>query len=104
MKSLEPRTSQAQADPPQYRLLDVREAAVPFDPYLSLRELSKYCGLSDRTLRSYIKEPTHPLPCYHVGGKILVRRSEFDRWIESFRRRDGEDLNAIVQQVMEDMN
>jgi hypothetical protein len=76
----------------------------PFDAYLSLRDLSKYCGLCERTLRSYIKDPTHPLPCFQAGRKILVRRSEFDRWIEAFRRRDGADLDMIVQQVVKDVN
>jgi excisionase family DNA binding protein len=76
----------------------------PFDAYLSLRELRKYCGLCDRTLRSYIKDPTHPLPYYRVGGKILVKRSEFDRWMEAFHQRDRADLDLIVQQVVKDLN
>jgi len=43
------------------------------DPYLSLRALSSYCGLSVRKLRDYIDlGPQDALPCYRVGagGKI----------------------------------
>ena len=48
------------------------------DPYLTLRALSTYSGLSVRKLRDYLTDPVHPLPCYRLGGKVLVRRSEFD--------------------------
>src|SRR3989441_6805490 len=42
------------------------------DPFLSLRALAGYAGLSVRTLREYLDQPTRPLPHYRVGGKILV--------------------------------
>jgi hypothetical protein len=60
---------------------------VPLDPYFSLRALSGYCDLSVRTLREHLADATHPLPCYRVGGKVLVRRSEFDAWVRAFRGR-----------------
>ena len=60
---------------------------VSLDPYLPLRALSGYCGLSVRTLREHLSDATHPLPCYRVGGKVLVRRSEFDTWVRAFRDR-----------------
>ena len=54
------------------------EARVILDPYLSLVGLAGYSGLSVRKLRAHLADVMHPLPCYRVGGKILVRRSEFD--------------------------
>ncbi len=58
------------------------------DPYLSLSRLSAYSGLSVRTLRGYVDGlPGEALPSYRPGGKILVRRSEFDAWIAQFRTR-----------------
>jgi len=48
--------------------------------------LAGYSGLSVRTLRTHLRRWLLPLPHYHVGGKILVRRSEFDQWIAQFRR------------------
>jgi helix-turn-helix protein len=56
------------------------------DPFLSLRALAGYAGISVRTLRTYVElPPDEALPCYRLPGKILVRRSEFDRWIERYR-------------------
>ena len=58
------------------------------DRYLPLHELSAYCGLSIRTLRDCLSDPTRPLPHYRLGDsrKILVRTSEFDAWIAAYRR------------------
>lgn len=56
------------------------------DPYMPLRALATYSGLSVRTLRSHLDRiPAEALPCYRVGGKVLVRRSEFDAWIAADR-------------------
>ena len=55
------------------------------DPYLSLRALASYSGLSVRTLRSFIdRPPDQALPCYRVSAKLLVRKSEFDQWMKQF--------------------
>ena len=70
------------------------------DPYLSLRALSSYCGLSVRKLRDHLQDPANPLPHYQVGGKIVVRRSEFDAWIAAFRRVSRRDVGAIVDEVL----
>ena len=55
------------------------------DAYFPLVELAKYAGLSVRTLRSYLTDRTRPLPHFRVGGKILVRRTDFDAWVSQFR-------------------
>lgn len=70
------------------------------DPFLSLRALAAYSAISVRKLREYLEDPSHPLPHYKVGGKLLVRRSEFDAWIAPYRRRGREDLDAIVNDVL----
>jgi excisionase family DNA binding protein len=70
------------------------------DPFLSLRALATYAGLSVRTLRQYLDHPTRPLPHYRVGGKILVRRSEFDAWIVAHRRVGVADVAGIVKDVL----
>jgi hypothetical protein len=58
------------------------------DPFLPLRVLAAYAGLSVRTLRQYLDlPPDQALPCYRVGGKILVRRSQFDAWIAQYQTR-----------------
>src|SRR5262249_45103586 len=75
---------------------------MPFDPFLSLKALSVYSGLSVRKLRQHLEDPAHPMTCYRVGGKILVRRSEFDTWIAVYRQRGRVDVNRIVGEVLHD--
>src|SRR5262245_45440442 len=54
------------------------------DRYLSLAQLVTYSSLSLRTLNRHLKDPDHPLPHKRVGGRVLVRISEFDAWIDEF--------------------
>jgi hypothetical protein len=75
----------------------------PLDPFLSLRALAGYSDLSVRKLRDCLDDPGNPLPCYRVGGKILVRRSEFDAWIAAYRQRGRADVDAIVTDVLKDL-
>jgi excisionase family DNA binding protein len=69
------------------------------DPFLSLRALASYSNLSVRTLRTYLTDPAHPLPCYRVGAKILVRRSEFDAWMRQHRHVGSSDVDRLVAEV-----
>ena len=72
------------------------------DPFLTLRALVAYSGIGLRKLYEYLVDPAHPLPHYRVGGKIVVRRSEFDAWIAAYRRVAGADVGAIVTGVLAD--
>jgi hypothetical protein len=71
------------------------------DPYLSLRALADYAGLSVKTLRKHIDaDPDNALPCYRVGGgKILVRRSEYDLWIAAKRCVGRPSLAKAVREI-----
>src|SRR5215510_3036320 len=78
---------------------DVRPRVTPM--YFSLRALAVYSGLSNRTLREYLHDRVHPLPHFRVGGKILVKRDDFDHWVTQFRRvTPAIDVGAIVDDVM----
>jgi len=60
--------------------------STPLDPFLSLKALSQYSSLSVRTLRHFVDlPPEKALPSYRLPGKLLVRRSEFDAWLEQYR-------------------
>ena len=72
------------------------------DTYLNLRELSQYSTFSLGSLRAYLKDPDSPIPHYRVKRKILVRKSEFDRWMEQFRC-DATELDRIVDEVMHEL-
>jgi hypothetical protein len=74
--------------------------STPLDPFLSLKALAGYSGFSVRKLREYLDDPAHPLSCYRVGGKILVRRSEFDGWIAAYRQRRDTQVDAIADDVL----
>ena len=77
-------------------LADQVAVSVPLDPYLSLRGLASYSGLSVRTLRGHLQDPERPLPYYKVGGRLLVRASEFDNWMAAHRARWEPRLRQTV--------
>jgi predicted DNA-binding transcriptional regulator AlpA len=60
------------------------------DRFFDVEALSRYCGISVKTLRRYMEDPTHPLPNHHVHvtglerGRILIAKREFDAWVASF--------------------
>ena len=74
------------------------------DQYMDLRGLAAYSGMSVSALRHHIR--ANSLPVFNVAGKkgsigkILVKRSEFDRWMETTWRRDQNDIADIVDDVM----
>jgi excisionase family DNA binding protein len=68
-----------------------------------LKGLAQYSGLSVRRLRDYLRDRVHPLRHYRVGGKILVKRSEFDEWVSGFRAKEPTRLDAIVAGVLKDL-
>ena len=74
--------------------------STPADPFLDLRALAQYSCLSVRKLRDFLTSASHQLPSYRVGGKILVRRSEFDQWIAAYRYRADGRVDAMVADVM----
>ena len=78
-------------------------ASTTVDPFLSLRTLASYSCMSVRKLRQYLHDPVHPLPHYRLGGKIVVRRSEFDAWMVAYRRLGEADVEGIVNSVIRDL-
>lgn len=88
------------------------------DAWLTLRALAIYSGLSTRTLRAFLTDADHPLPHIRLtrrvvdtktgkergaSGRILVRASEFDKWVEAFRVESGLDVDRLVDEVVADL-
>ncbi len=74
----------------------------PGDPtpeWMDLKALRQYACVSERTIREWIHRPVDPLPATRVGTKILVRRSGFDRWLESHRLQKV-DVGCIVEEMV----
>ena len=72
------------------RVIEVVNITMDPDPYLSLKGLAGYSSLSRRSLWDLVNDPRDPLPSYRVGGKLLVRKSEFDRWMVRRRNRKAQ--------------
>jgi Helix-turn-helix domain len=68
--------------------------------YLTLKDLAGYCAIGTRRLRDHLTDPGHPLPHFRVGGKILVRRSDFESWIIAYRRIGSPDVERVVREVV----
>jgi predicted DNA-binding transcriptional regulator AlpA len=77
--------------------------STPLDPFLPLEALASYSGLSRRKLWDYLTDPAHPLPCYRIGGKIVVRRSEYDAWAAHYRQIGDVDLDKVVAAALKDL-
>ena len=78
---------------------NIAETAIALkDQYFDLRGLSAYSGLGVSTLRDYIR--TGKLPAFKLDGKVLVKRSEFDLWMEGHRKNRKQDLEALTNEVM----
>jgi hypothetical protein len=69
--------------------------------YFTLKSLVAYSSCSSRWLRSRLVDSEHPLPHFKIGGKILVKREEFDEWITRHRViRHANAINDIVDSVL----
>ena len=67
--------------------------------WMDLKALQGYACVSERTLREWIRRPIDPLPAAQVGAKILVKRSQFDHWLENHRVRSV-DVGCIVDKLL----
>jgi excisionase family DNA binding protein len=74
--------------------------------WLDLKALERYCSTSERTLRDWVHRAVNPLPASKVGGKILIKRSTFDRWLEAHAVVPGDTVdvqelaNGILSKLM----
>jgi excisionase family DNA binding protein len=71
----------------------------PQPEWLDLKALTEYACVSERTLREWIRRAVDPLPAVRVGCKLLVRRSEFDRWLGAHQVKHV-DVGCIVDELV----
>lgn len=86
---------------PVLAVVDELRISHALDPYFSLKALAVYSSISVTKLRSFINDlpPEQCLPCYRLTGKILVRRSAFDSWMEQYRARGRPSLVKALQEL-----
>lgn len=74
--------------------------------YFNVRELSDYSGLGVRTLWSFLKDTTNPLPHIRIGKKIIrIKKTDFDVWIRVYYVSATESktrADRIVREIMND--
>jgi len=71
------------------------------DQYFDLRGLQAYSGMKVSLIREYIRR--NGLPCFQIKGKIFIKQSEFDKWINQYRINRKKDINNIVNSVMKNL-
>ncbi len=77
------------------------------DRYLSLEDLSRYSGIGKTSLRQHIVKDQ--LPAFCPGGKIFVRRSDFDKWIQQYRyhaesrKRNQKELSQLADEIVNEI-
>lgn len=88
-------------DRPRLVVVDELQLTSPADPYLSLRALAAYSGCSVRWLRDRLVDAHHALPCFRLpGGKVLVKRNDFDAWMAQYRQVGRADVERVVSDVL----
>jgi Helix-turn-helix domain len=81
-------------------LVEKVSIVTPLDPFLSLKALSTYSGLSVRKLRQLIdRDAADALPCYRVDGRVLVRRSDFDEYMNRYRVSGRPGVVAALREI-----
>ena len=87
-------------------MADRRNRKIVEREYFNVKELSDYSGLGVRTIWSFLKDLTNPLPHIRIGRKIVrIKRTDFDVWISVYYVSDTERKNTadrIVREVMND--
>ncbi|MBF0227425.1 MAG: helix-turn-helix domain-containing protein [Desulfobacterales bacterium] len=69
--------------------------------YFNVKELSKYSGISQRTLRYLMKSSINPIPPFRIGGRLLrIKKTEFDNWMGNYKVKDSIDVDAIVNEIL----
>ncbi|MCD4674752.1 MAG: helix-turn-helix domain-containing protein [Desulfobacula sp.] len=59
-----------------------------YSAYLTVSETAEYTGLSEGTIRKFLKDPIIPLPHYKVGttGRFIrIKKKEIDRWLYFYK-------------------
>jgi hypothetical protein len=69
------------------------------DQYFDLPGLKAYSCIPVPTLRDYIKRDG--MPCFKLRGKILVKRSEFDAWMDDHLVDGIDELKAKAGEALE---
>ncbi len=71
--------------------------------YFKIAELTEYSSISERTLREHLKDPVNPIPHFRIGaaGRIIrIKKTDFDRWMDSQRADQSNELDELIAEVL----
>lgn len=74
--------------------------------WMDLNTIQAYACVSERTIRDWIHRPVNPLPASQVaGGKILVKRSRLDAWLEAhaYQPINSIDVDQITDKIIDQL-
>ena len=79
-------------------VVSIQEVLLYFDRdrYMDKRGAVEYTSLSVRNLEARLPE----IPHFRVGNKILFKKSELDRWMETHRE-GTQNLDRIADEAVE---
>jgi len=81
-----------------------RQSIIP--GYLTISGFCEYLGhaVSERTVREWLKHPTHPLPCFRISAKtVIISREDADNWIQQFAEGNENKVDDLVNEVMKNL-
>ena len=82
----------------EHTVVSIQEVLLYFDRdrYMDKRETAEYTSLSTRTLEGRLDE----IPHFRVGKKILFKKSELDRWMETYREGGTQNLDQLADEAI----
>jgi hypothetical protein len=80
----------------------LRRGVIPLE-WLDLKALTEYVSVSRRTLTEWLYREENPLPAFRIDGKVYVRRSDFDLWMEAHPVEGAVNVGKIVDDVLADL-
>ena len=66
--------------------------------WFKVKQAAKYCGLSERTLRTHLKVG---LPYSRVRGTILIKHDWLDGYLESFKVVESNPIDKMGDEMLE---
>ncbi len=79
-------------------VVSIQEVLLYFDRdrYMDKRGAVEYTSLSVRNLEARLPE----IPHYRVGKKVLFKKSELDRWMETYREGGTQNLDQLADEAI----
>lgn len=65
--------------------------------WMDLKSVTEYADVSVRTLGDWIRNSLDPLPASRVNKKLLIRRIDFDAYLERHRVQPDSLVDEIIE-------